>query len=50
LSRESCHRVLLQGGNKFQNKEKINEKLAEIFAKIGSKENTREVRGEEYCE
>ena len=24
-------------------KEKINEKLAEIFAKIGSKENTREV-------
>ena len=24
-------------------KEKINEKLAEIFVKIGSKENTREV-------
>lgn len=37
--------VLLQGGIRFQNKEKINDKLAEIFAKIGSKENTREVSG-----
>ena len=41
-------RVLFQGGHKLQNKEKINDKLAEIFAKIGSKENTREVRGGVY--
>lgn len=33
-----------QGGHKLQTKEKINDKLAEIFAKIGSKENTRAVR------
>lgn len=41
-------RVHFQGGHKLQNKEKINDKLAEIFAKIGSKENTREVRGGVY--
>lgn len=40
--------VGVDGGNKFQNKEKINEKLAEIFAKIGSKENTREGLAELY--
>jgi len=33
--------ILLQSTKK----EKINDKLAEIFAKIGSKENTREVSG-----
>ncbi|XP_022781710.1 cytoskeleton-associated protein 5-like [Stylophora pistillata] len=38
----------VDGGNKAQNKEKINDKLAEIFAKIGSKENTREGLAELY--
>nr|XP_058951305.1 cytoskeleton-associated protein 5-like isoform X2 [Pocillopora verrucosa] len=38
----------IDGGNKAQNKEKINDKLAEIFAKIGSKENTREGLAELY--
>ncbi|XP_078348745.1 cytoskeleton-associated protein 5-like isoform X2 [Oculina patagonica] len=38
----------VDGGHKLQTKEKINDKLAEIFAKIGSKENTRAGLAELY--
>ncbi|KAJ7391010.1 hypothetical protein OS493_021030 [Desmophyllum pertusum] len=46
--RSSVPDLLMGVDGASRNKEKINDKLAEIFAKIGSKENTREGLAELY--